>query len=118
MFLDLSDPRRRAVSMLVSRENVRICLDLGSRPAIGRMFLDLSGRALTTASRSSPEKCSRTYLVFAPQLVACRDRKNVLEPICALVSAVDASSTQKCSWIYPELPDPREERETVGAQAF
>lgn len=42
------------------------------------------------------------WLLAAGFLVACRDRKNVLEPICALISVVNTSSTQECSWIYPE----------------
>src|ERR1017187_5098954 len=78
------------------------------------MFLDLSGRALTTASPIPLENCSRTYLAFARQLAVFRDRENVLWHICALVSAIDVSSAQGCSWICRELPDAREKGETVG----
>jgi hypothetical protein len=39
-------------------------------------------------------------LEHVTELAACRDRENVLWLICALVSAIDASSAQGSSWIY------------------
>src|SRR5476649_2053620 len=72
------------------------------------MLLDLL-RASSAQSRNG-----LFWLLAAGFLVACRDRKNVLEPICALIFVVNTSSTQECSWIYAGTVDAREERERVG----
>src|SRR5476649_2077907 len=53
--------------------------------------------------RASPAQRRNGLLVSSGWFLGgVRSPENVIEPICALIFVVNTSSTQECSWIYPE----------------